>query len=85
MVAAYAIIHDQYLVRIAPEHFTVYHDNPEGIENASVLAAWIALKASVSPGLLLGIATWVVARSGSCPKINPKYTFVAVGIVILVT
>ncbi len=85
LVAAYAIAHDQYLVRIAPDHFTVYHDNPEGIESATVLAAWIALKASVSPGLLLGIVTWFVARIGRWPKIEPKCLLVAVSAVIFVT
>ena len=85
IVAAYAVVHDQYLVRIAPDHFTVYHDNPEGIESAPILAAWLALKASISPGLLLGIATWFVARSGRWPKIQAKHTLIAVCVVIFVT
>lgn len=54
IVAIYAIAHDQYIVTIAPEHFTVYHPNPHGIENSRLLAAWSAVLASVSPGLLLG-------------------------------
>lgn len=84
-VAVYAIAHDQYLVRIAPDHFTVYHDNPQGIGSAPVLAAWTALRASVTPGLLLGIATWYAARSGPWPKIEVRYIFRAVCAVIGVT
>ena len=84
-VAVYAIAHDQYLVRIAPDHFTVYHENPEGIESAPVLAAWTALKASLTPGLVLGRATWFTTRSGTWPKIKAKHIFMAVCAVISVT
>ncbi len=85
LVAVYAILHDHYLVRIAPEHFTVYHDNPRGIRDAYTLAAWIAFIASISPGLLLGLASWWVGRSGVWPKLPVRSILRSVLIVIGVT
>jgi hypothetical protein len=85
LVAVYAVIHDQYLVRIAPEHFTIYHPNPDSISSAPLLAAYIALKASVSPGLVLGIVTWFVARAGTRPKLRVRLIFIATTTVLLIT
>jgi len=85
IIALYAILHDQYLVRIAPEHFTVYHLNELEISNPRLLAAYLALKASVSPGLFLGLAAWLAGRAGSRPKLAPRQIFCAVGLVVVVT
>ena len=85
LVAIYAVLHDQYLVCIAPEHFTVYHPNPDNISSAPLLAAYTALKASVSPGLVLGLITWLVARSGEKPKLRLKSIFIATSVLIMIT
>jgi len=54
MVTVYAVLHDQYLVRIAPEHFTIYHEPLWGIKNAKLLAAAYAFCSAPFPALALG-------------------------------
>jgi hypothetical protein len=85
LVAIYAIAHDQYLVRIAPEHFMIYHSNPGHIKSAPLLAAYLAFKASISPGFALGVVSWFVARSGKKPKLGLRLIFVRIGILLLTT
>ena len=70
MVAAYAIVHDQYIVRIAPEHFTEYHAPMWGIESAEWLAVGYGFRASLAPGLLLGLACVYVGREGPRRKVS---------------
>lgn len=71
-VLLYCVLHDQYLVRIAPEHFTVYHDPLWGIEKPALLAVAWAFRASIGPGLGLGLAALFLARAGSRPKLAPR-------------
>lgn len=85
MVALYAVLHDQYLVRIAPEHFTEYHDPLYGIENPYLLAAVWGFLASFSPGLLLGIACLFASRAGKLPPFPKKAIFKGVLVVIALT
>lgn len=83
-VFLYCLLHDQYLVRLAPEHFTVYHPPLWGIEDPGWLAAAWAFRASVGPGLLLGLAAAFVARAGRRPRVALSRLFkgVAVGLVV---
>lgn len=67
-VFLYCVLHDQYLIRIAPEHFTVYHAPLWGITDLSLLAAAWAFKASIGPGLLLGLGAAFVGRAGTRPR-----------------
>jgi len=69
LVAGYAALHDQVIVRIAPEHFTVYHPPLWGLEGAETLALVYALRSSLAPGLLWGLALALVARNGTRPKV----------------
>jgi hypothetical protein len=85
LVAAYAVLHDQYLIRIAPEHFTVYHRPLAGIQNLTALAAAWALLASLAPGLLLGIGCLVAARAGPWPTLRSAAILTSVTIVLLAT
>lgn len=85
LMACYAVLQDQYLVRIAPEHFTEYHPNPLQIQSAPWLAAFIALQASVSPGLALGVASWFVGRFGRAPKLKAESIFKLVFILLILT
>lgn len=85
IVALYAILHDQYIVRIAPEHFTVYHEPLLGIEDPIRLAAVYAFWASFSPGLLLGMACVVVARGGAEPRIPVRFVLKGVLVVVVLT
>ena len=85
IVALYAILHDQYIVRISPEHFTVYHHPLWGIEDPYWLAAAYAFLASFSPGLLLGVTCLFTARVGNAPKISVGYILKGVMIVVVLT
>ncbi len=84
-VLLYCLLHDQYMVRIAPTHFTLYHDPLWGIENPYLLAAGWAFRASVGPGLVLGLAALFLGRAGSRPKIAPATMLKTVPWLILVT
>jgi len=85
IVAVYAILHDQYIVRISPEHFTVYHHPLWEIENPYWLAAAYAFLASFSPGFLLGVACMFSARFGSAPKIAVGVVLKGVVLVVILT
>ena len=82
MVAIYAILHDQYIVRIAPEHFTEYHEPIGTIRSPYLLSAIHAFGASVSPGFLLGLALALLGRKGSRPKFPVKKLLGGVPIII---
>lgn len=84
-VFLYCLLHDQYMVRISPRHFTVYHDPLWGIENPYLLAAGWAFRASIGPGLVLGLAALFLGRAGSRPKIAPATMLKVVPWLILVT
>ncbi len=84
-VFLYCLLHDQYLIRISPEHFTLYHPPLWGIENLSLLAAAWAFRASVGPGLLLGLASLFLGRAGRRPKISPATMLKIVPGLILLT
>ncbi len=70
-VFLYCVLHDQYLIRIAPEHFTEWHPPLWGIENLTLLALGWGFRASVGPGLGLGLAALFLGRAGSRPKVEP--------------
>ncbi len=82
LIVCWAILHDQYLVRIAPEHFTEYHEPLWGIENPRLLATALAFGASIGPGLILGIVCAVAGRRGSAKKVSPR--FILLGAVVVV-
>lgn len=84
-VFLYCVLHDQYLIRIAPEHFTVYHTPLWGIENLTLLAFAWAFKASIGPGLVLGMAAVFVGRAGSWPKMPVRRMLKIVAGLIVVT
>ena len=70
-VFLYCVLHDQYLIRIAPEHFTVWHPPLWGIDDLTLLALAWGFRASVGPGLVLGLAALFLGRAGSRPKVEP--------------
>lgn len=84
-VFIYCLLHDQYLVRLAPTHFTEYHAPLWGIENLSLLAAGWAFRASVGPGLVLGLAALFLGRAGNRPKLEPRTMLKIVPWLILIT
>jgi len=70
-VFVYCVAHDLYLIRIAPEHFTEWHPPLWGIADPTLLAFAWAFRASVGPGLVLGLAALFLGRAGSRPKVAP--------------
>ncbi len=84
-VFLYCLLHDQYLIRISPEHFTEWHPPLWGIENLTLLAAAWAFRASIGPGLVLGLLALFLARAGTRPKIAPGTLLKIVPWLILVT
>lgn len=85
IVAVYALLHDQYIVRISPAHFTQYHEPMWGIRYPKVLAAAYAFRSSWYPGILLGIACTLSARADSMPKLSPRFVLRSVAAVVLLT
>jgi len=84
-VAAYAVAHDQYVVRIEPRHFTVYHDPVPGVTSPEVQAAILAFQASFLPGFMLGFACVIVAWAGDWPRLPERFVLPGVLIVIVLS
>ena len=84
-VFLYCVLHDQYLIRIAPEHFTGWHPPLWGIEDLTLLALAWAFRASIGPGLILGLAALFLGRAGPRPKVAPGTMLKIVPWGILVT
>lgn len=84
-VFLYCVLHDQYLIRIAPEHFTEWHPPLWGIENLTLLALAWAFRASIGPGLILGLAALFLGRAGRRTKVAPGTMLKIVPWGILVT
>ncbi|MFI5350986.1 MAG: hypothetical protein ACHQ2Z_15675 [Elusimicrobiota bacterium] len=85
IVAVYAVLHDQYIVRIAPAHFTEYHDPMWGIRYPKILAAAYAFRSSWYPGVLLGMACTLAARADSMPRISRRFVLKSVTAIVLLT
>jgi len=64
----FAAVHNQYLIRIAPEHFTVWHYEIPFTRDYTLLGIAYAFGASASPGIVLGMALFVLGRLGRGPK-----------------
>lgn len=67
----YAAIHNQYLIRIAPEHFTVWHYKMPFTQNHTLLGILYAGAASISPGGILGALLYVAGRLFDRPRLSP--------------
>lgn len=85
IVTVYAVLHDQYLVRIAPEHFTVYHPPLWGLHNPSLLAAAWAFQAATYPGFMLGVGCLLAARAGPWPRVGVRHVFTVVPLLVGLT
>lgn len=78
-----AAMHDQYLIRIHAEHFTVWHYRIPFTTNHTLLAILYALGASITPGLVLGTILFVAGRLFSPPKKSLRTIFAGVVLVAL--
>jgi len=68
----YAALHNQYLIRIAPEHFTVWHYKMPFFTSYTMLGIAYAFAASISPGVMLGVFLYIAGRLFNRPKLTPK-------------
>lgn len=68
----YAAVHNQYLIRIAPEHFTVWHYRIACTENYTLLGILYAGGASISPGGVLGALLYVAGRLFDRPRLSAR-------------
>ncbi|CAN5650922.1 hypothetical protein BH09VER1_BH09VER1_52740 [soil metagenome] len=76
-----AALHDQYLIRIAPEHFTVWHPKIAETQNLTILAVLYAFWASLSPGIFLGLTLYLAARVFDRPKRSLRQIVLSVAVV----
>lgn len=85
MIAGYAVIHDQVIVSIAPEHFTEYHEPIRGVENPRALAAIHALAASIVKGIPFGILCVWIGRRGPRRMVPVRTLFLGTLSILLLT
>jgi hypothetical protein len=83
MVVAYGIIHDQYLIRVSPSHFTDYHPDIFPTSNPTLLALGFAVMATFGPGLALGYLMYAAARLGRRKKASPKRVYLTILVLLL--
>jgi len=79
----YAAVHNQYLIRIAPEHFTVWHYKIRITQDYTLLGILYALRASVAPGGILGALLYVAGRLFDRPKIAARQLIFSTALVWL--
>lgn len=82
-VAIYAVLHDQYVVRIEPRHFSDYHPLVWGVTSPVVQAAILAFFASIGPGWMLGLGCVVAGWIGDRPRISNRFVMRGVLTVIV--
>ena len=86
IVAVYAVLHDQYIVRIAPEHFTLYHDPTMWrLRSPKAIAAAYAFRSSWYPGVFLGMACTLAARADSMPRLRSRFVLKCVVALVVLT
>jgi len=73
LVWLYAFLHDLYLIRIHPPHFTEWHYHIPFTQNYNILALIYSLGASVSPGLIFGLSLYICGRLFNAPKLSVSF------------
>src|SRR5437764_9765739 len=68
----YAAAHNQYLIRIAPEHFTVWHYKMHFTQDYTLLGILYAGGASISPCGILGALLYVAGRLFDRPRVPTR-------------
>lgn len=69
VIVPFALVHDQAIVTISPEHFTRDHEPIFGLKGARSLATAYAFVATVLPGIALGLTMVLVYRVGPRPQL----------------
>ena len=83
MLTLYAILHDQYIVWIAPEHFTLYHEPLGDLENPALIATVYAIRAGLGPGFFWGLAAAFFALSGTRPLMPVRLVLLSALVAII--
>src|SRR3954471_6906290 len=68
----YAAVHNQYLIRIAPEHFTIWHYKILFTQDYTLLGVLYAGRASICPGGILGALLYVAGRLFNRRKLSAR-------------
>lgn len=83
LVWIFAALHDQYLIRIHPEHFTVWHYRIPWTDDLTLLSIAYAFGASISPGLILGTSLYIAGRLFDRPKLRIRTILLGVVLVFI--
>lgn len=75
IMVPFALVHDQIIVSLSPEHFTRDHQPLFGLTRARPLAAAYAFAATVLPGIALGLTMVLVYRFGPRPPLPYRRIF----------
>jgi hypothetical protein len=85
LTLGYGLANDQWIVAIAPEHFTLYHPHYFPFEAAWAQALCFALVATGGPGLAWGILLYWAARYGKGPQIGRRTILIGAAVVLVIT
>jgi hypothetical protein len=85
LVTLFGIFNDQAIVRIAPEHFTVFHPHYFPVQQPGLLALCFAVVATGGPGLAWGIALYWAGHYGPGPAVGTRATISGVLLVLFIT
>ena len=85
IVAIYAMLHDQYIVAFAPEHFTRGHPPVPGVDAPWLQALALAFGASIAPGFAFGVGLGMASQEGPWPKVDAGTALGRAGAAVLAT
>lgn len=84
VMVPFALVHDQLIVTVSPEHFTLHHEPVFGLAGARSLATAYAFAATVLPGIALGLIMVLVYRAGPRPPLPYSRIFLDTAIIVAV-
>ncbi|MFH1499184.1 MAG: hypothetical protein ABII82_15320 [Verrucomicrobiota bacterium] len=67
LVVGWAVLHDLWLIRVEPRHFTEFHRPLLPISDLNLLAVQYAVFATLGPGLAFGFLAHAACRGGDRP------------------
>ena len=82
VIVAWGMMHNQYLIRIEPRHFTVFHPRWLPLTDLTLLGMQYAFLATVGPAGLYGILSYFAARHGRLPKLSLRHVLLHVMVMI---
>lgn len=70
LIVGWAVLHDLWLIRVEPRHFTEYHRPLLPITNLNLLVVQYAVVATLGPGLAFGFLAHAACRGGKAPPVR---------------